>query len=178
MMVQDGVSPTVWSYNVMMKGYVKARQGCEAWEFFLEIKRRGVEVLVVTYTMLVRGFGMAGEVARARNVFKRTVEEGVLPTVATYNALIQVLCRKDRVEEGMELFEEMIKKGYVPNSMEYLSEGILIHQSTYMEKVLARFRMDKTHPFTTPMMVYSLDVKKDAFRFKKDDDDLLDPERR
>ena len=48
--------------------------------------------------------------------------------------------------------------------IEHLLDGILIHQSTYTEKVLKHFHMDKTHPLSTPMVVRSLDVKKDPFR--------------
>jgi hypothetical protein len=48
--------------------------------------------------------------------------------------------------------------------IEHLPNGILIHQSTYTEKVLKHFHMDKAHPLSTPMVVRSLDVKKDPFR--------------
>ena len=48
--------------------------------------------------------------------------------------------------------------------IEHLPDGILIHQSTYTEKVLKHFHMDKAHPLSTPMVVRSLDVKKDHFR--------------
>jgi hypothetical protein len=48
--------------------------------------------------------------------------------------------------------------------IEHLLDGILIHQSTYTEKVLKHFHMDKAHPLSTPMVVRSLDVKKDPFR--------------
>uniref|UniRef100_A0A2N9FGC6 Reverse transcriptase Ty1/copia-type domain-containing protein n=1 Tax=Fagus sylvatica TaxID=28930 RepID=A0A2N9FGC6_FAGSY len=47
--------------------------------------------------------------------------------------------------------------------IEHLPDGILIHQSTYTEKVLKHFHMDKAHPLSTPMVVRSLDVKKDPF---------------
>ena len=60
--------------------------------------------------------------------------------------------------------------------IEHLSSGILIHQSTYTEKVLKQFYMDKTHPLKTPMVVRSLDVKKDPFRPKEEDEELLGPE--
>ena len=37
--------------------------------------------------------------------------------------------------------------------IEHLPDGILIHQSTYTEKVLKHFHMDKSHPLSTPMVV-------------------------
>ena len=59
--------------------------------------------------------------------------------------------------------------------IEYISNGILIHQSAYTEKVLKHFHMNKTHPLSSPMVVRSLDVKKDPFRPKEDDEKTLGP---
>jgi hypothetical protein len=57
-----------------------------------------------------------------------------------------------------------------------LSDGILIHQSAYVEKLLKRFSMDNAHPLSTPMVVRSLDPKKDPFRPKEADEKILGPE--
>ncbi|RVW88735.1 Retrovirus-related Pol polyprotein from transposon TNT 1-94 [Vitis vinifera] len=48
--------------------------------------------------------------------------------------------------------------------IEHFPNGVLVHQSTYIKKVLKRFYMDKAHPLSSPMVVRSLDVKKDPFR--------------
>ena len=47
--------------------------------------------------------------------------------------------------------------------IEHLFTGVLVHQSTYTKKILKRFCMDKAHPLSSPMVVCSLDVKKDPF---------------
>ena len=54
--------------------------------------------------------------------------------------------------------------------------GVLIHQSSYIEKVLKRFYMDKSHPVSSPMVVRSLEVTKDPFRPKEETEELLGPE--
>ena len=41
--------------------------------------------------------------------------------------------------------------------IKHCSDGVLIHQSTYTEKVLKRFHMDKSHPLSSPMVVRSLE---------------------
>ena len=46
----------------------------------------------------------------------------------------------------------------------------------YTKKVLKQFYMDKAHPLSTPMVGQSLDVKKDPFRPKEDDEETLGPE--
>nr|KYP45552.1 Retrovirus-related Pol polyprotein from transposon TNT 1-94 [Cajanus cajan] len=60
--------------------------------------------------------------------------------------------------------------------VEYLKNGILVHQETYITKVLKRFYMDKSHPLCTPMVVRYLDVNKDPFRPQEKDEEILGPE--
>ena len=48
--------------------------------------------------------------------------------------------------------------------IEHFPNGVLVYQSTYIKKVLKRFYMDKAHPLSSPVVVRSLDVKKDSFR--------------
>ena len=51
--------------------------------------------------------------------------------------------------------------------IKHFPNGVLIHQSTYIKKVLKLFYMDKTHPLGSPMVVRSLDVKKTHFVIAK-----------
>ena len=60
--------------------------------------------------------------------------------------------------------------------IEYCLNGVLIHQSSYTEKVLKRFYMDKSHPLSSPMVVRSLEVIKDPIRPKEENEELLGPE--
>ena len=53
---------------------------------------------------------------------------------------------------------------------------MLVHQSTYIKKFLKRFNMDKAHPLSSPMVVRSVDVKKDPFRHCEKGEELLGPE--
>ena len=66
-------------------------------------------------------------------------------------------------------------KYYLGLKIEHKSNGILIHQSTYVEKVLKQFNMDKTHPLSSPMIVRSLYAKKDLFHPKEENETLLGP---
>ncbi|KAM2449650.1 hypothetical protein PS1_019734 [Malus domestica] len=60
--------------------------------------------------------------------------------------------------------------------IEHCASGILVHQSAYIEKILKRFGMDKAYPLSTPMVIRSLDIKKDPFLPKEDDELVLGPE--
>ncbi|KAL0311264.1 UNVERIFIED_CONTAM: Retrovirus-related Pol polyprotein from transposon TNT 1-94 [Sesamum angustifolium] len=59
---------------------------------------------------------------------------------------------------------------------EHTKDGIFIHQSNYIEKVLKRFHMNNAHPLNTPMVVRSLDVNKNPFRPPTHNDEILGPE--
>ena len=59
--------------------------------------------------------------------------------------------------------------------IEHFPNGVLVHQSTYIKKILKRFNMDKAHPLSSPMVVRSLDVKNDPFRPCEKGEKLLGP---
>ena len=60
--------------------------------------------------------------------------------------------------------------------IEHFPNGVLVHQSTYIKKILKRFNMDKAHSLSSPMVVRSLDVKKDPFCPCEKGEKLLGPE--
>ena len=57
--------------------------------------------------------------------------------------------------------------------IEHFPNGVLVHQSTYIKKILKRFNMDKAHPLSSPMVVRSLDVKNDPFHPCENGEDYL-----
>jgi len=60
--------------------------------------------------------------------------------------------------------------------IEHLHSGILVHQSAYIQKPLEKFNMDKSYPSKTSMVVRSLDMEKDPFRPRDEDEEVLGPE--
>jgi hypothetical protein len=60
--------------------------------------------------------------------------------------------------------------------IEHLKDGVLLHQATYIKKILKQFYMDKAHPLSTLMVVRSLDVIKDPFWPPECDSEILGPE--
>ena len=57
--------------------------------------------------------------------------------------------------------------------LEHTPEGILLHQSTYIKKILEKFNMKDSYPTRTPMVVRSLVVENDPFRPREDNEKLL-----
>ena len=59
--------------------------------------------------------------------------------------------------------------------IEHFPNGVLVHQSTYIKKILKHFNMDKAYSLSSHMVVRSLDVKR-AFRPCEKGEKLLGPE--
>ncbi|XP_068314969.1 uncharacterized mitochondrial protein AtMg00810-like [Pyrus communis] len=60
--------------------------------------------------------------------------------------------------------------------IKHCSDGILVHQLNYSQKVLRHFNEDKANPSSTPMVVRTLDTKRDLFHSKEDEDETLELE--
>jgi hypothetical protein len=60
--------------------------------------------------------------------------------------------------------------------IEHLQICILVHQSTYVKKVLGKFNMDKAYPQRTPMIVHALEKDKYPFIPKQDGEEVLEAE--
>ena len=60
--------------------------------------------------------------------------------------------------------------------IEHFPNGVLVHQSTYIKKVLKRFYMDKVHLLSSSMLSDHLMWKMTHFVFAKIDEELLGPE--
>ena len=80
------------------------------------------------------------------------------------------------LKDGFEM-KDLIKAKYcIGLQIEHKSNEILTHRSTYVEKVLKQFNMDKVHPLSSLMIVRSLDAKRYHFHPKEENEALLDPE--
>ena len=60
--------------------------------------------------------------------------------------------------------------------LEHEANGIIVHQSSYIERLLKRFNMDKAHPLSTPMVVRSLNLQNDQFCPRESDEEIRGPE--
>ena len=54
-------------------------------------------------------------------------------------------------------------KKFLNLQIEHFPNGVSVHQSTYITKILKCFNIDKTHSLSSSMIVLSLYVKKDLF---------------
>jgi hypothetical protein len=60
--------------------------------------------------------------------------------------------------------------------LEHLPTGILIHQSTYVQKILEKFNMDKAYPSKTPMVIRALEKDTGPFWPRQEGEEVLGSE--
>jgi Reverse transcriptase (RNA-dependent DNA polymerase) len=91
--------------------------------------------------------------------------------IAVYVDDLNIIGSPEEIEKTVKLLKngfEMkglgVTKLYLGLQIEHFYNGIFVHQSNYIQTVLKRFNTDKIHPLSTPMVVRSLDVKKDPYR--------------
>ena len=96
-----------------------------------------------------------------------------LNIIGTTNELLEAVGNLKKEFEMKNLGKTKLCLGL---QIEHLDNGIFVHHLAYISKVLKRFYMDNAHPLSTPMVVRSLDVNKDPFRPRMDDEELLGPE--
>ena len=102
--------------------------------------------------------------------------------IAVYVDDLNIIGTSNELKEACAFLKNELKmkdlgetKSCISLHIEHLSQGVLVHQSTYVEKVRNQFCIDKSFPLRTPMMVRLLDIKKDLFRPKEDNEELLGP---
>jgi len=115
-------------------------------------------------------------------VFIKRFESG-FTIIAVYVDDLNIIGTLDEMSKTVDLLKKEFEmkdlgktKFCLGLQIEHIANGILIHQSRYIAKVLKRFYMEKAHPLSSPMVVRSLDEKRDPFRPRENDEELLGPE--
>jgi hypothetical protein len=83
---------------------------------------------------------------------------------------------RDHLKTEFEMKDLVKTKFCLGLQLEHLPAGILVHQSTPVQKILKKFNMDKAHPSKTPMVVRGLENDTDPFRPCQEGEDVLDSE--
>ena len=96
-----------------------------------------------------------------------------LNIIGTTNAISKIVSQLKGEFEMKDLGETTSCLGL---QIEHVAGSIFLHQSLYTRKLLKRFSMDAAHPLSSPIVVRSLDLKKDEFRPCDEGDKCLGPE--
>ncbi|KAJ4955974.1 hypothetical protein NE237_012757 [Protea cynaroides] len=132
-----GVSPDVYTFNILIRGFCQNSMVEEGFRFFKEMSRFRCDPDIVTYNTLVDGLCRSGKVRIAHNIIKgmQTKSPDLHPNIVTYTTLIRAYCAKNGFNEALAVYEEMLGRGMKPNSITYntLIQGLCEAQK--LEKI-------------------------------------------
>ncbi|CAA0826453.1 Pentatricopeptide repeat-containing protein [Striga hermonthica] len=143
-MIDHGVSPNVFTYNILIRGLCANKEIGKGLCFFNEMEKKGCLPNVVTYNTLIDAYCKTGNMDEAYALLKLMWKKKLEPNVITYNVIINGLCREGRMKETTNIFEEMKRKGLVPDEITYNTlingycrEGNL-HQALFLHAHMVR----------------------------------------
>jgi Reverse transcriptase (RNA-dependent DNA polymerase) len=112
---------------------------------------------------------------------KRSISSFII--IAVYVDDLNIIGSPEEIEKNAKLLNNEfeikdlgVTKLCLGLQIENFHNDIFVHQSNYIQKILKRFNMDKAHPLSTPMVVRSLDVKKDSYIPRENNEKTLGPE--
>ncbi|KAL8511022.1 hypothetical protein ACS0TY_017740 [Phlomoides rotata] len=110
-MKDNGVEPTLYTYNFLMNGLVSCMY-IESAERVLEVMENGiVKPDVVTYNTMIKGYCKSGNVKKAIEMFQDMEVKKVEPDKITCLTLMQACYSKEDYDFCLKLYNEMQDKG-------------------------------------------------------------------
>ncbi|KAL0559677.1 hypothetical protein IC582_000042 [Cucumis melo] len=128
-MIESGVSPNVYTYNILIRGFCTAGNLEMGLSFFGEMERNGCLPNVVTYNTIIDAYCKLRKIDEAFKLFRSMALKGLDPNLISYNVVINGLCREGQMKETSEILEEMSQRRYVPDQM--VKNGLSPNVVTY-----------------------------------------------
>ncbi|XP_059654513.1 putative pentatricopeptide repeat-containing protein At3g16890, mitochondrial [Cornus florida] len=117
--IQDGLVANVFSYNIAIDCFSKAKMMDRALETFKGMQQRSIAPNLVTFNTLISGFCKTEEVGKARELLEMLLEQGFRPDIFTFSSIIDGLCRVRQIKDAFDCFTEMPEWGIIPNAVTY-----------------------------------------------------------
>ena len=136
-----GVTPNVYIFNILIRGFCKNSMVVEGFKFFKLMERFKCDTDVVTYNTIVDGLFRERKVGIAHKVVKGMSKKGLdlNPNVVAYTTLVRGYCMKQDIDEALVIFQEMISRGLKPNRITYntLIKGLSeVHKYDKIKEIL------------------------------------------
>lgn len=118
-MIRTGVSPNVFTYNILIRGFCGVRDLEKGLGFFAEMQKNGCLPNVVTYNTLIDAYCKSRRLDDAFKLFKTMPNKDLEPNLISYNVILNGLAREGRMNETDEVLEEMKHKRIIPDEVTY-----------------------------------------------------------
>ncbi|KAK9942182.1 hypothetical protein M0R45_007863 [Rubus argutus] len=143
-MTRNGVSPNVYTYNILIRGFCGARNLEMVLYFWGEMEKNGCLPNVVTYNTLIDAYCKLKRIDEAFGLLRSMAMKGLEPNLISYNVVINGLCREGRMNETSQVLEEMKRIGFAPDEVTnntlisgYCKEGNF-HQALVLQEEMRR----------------------------------------
>ncbi|KAJ6362349.1 hypothetical protein OIU78_002705 [Salix suchowensis] len=111
------VSPTAYTYAVLINALCKENRLNEARDFLGQIKNSSIIPKPFMYNPVIDGFCKAGNVDEGNVILKEMEEKRCKPDKVTFTILIIGHCVKGRMFEAINIFNRMLATGCAPDSI-------------------------------------------------------------
>ncbi|XP_031285659.1 pentatricopeptide repeat-containing protein At1g62680, mitochondrial-like [Pistacia vera] len=118
-MIQRGVVPHIYTYNILMNDYCLADRIGDAQKLFDSITRKGYRPNVVCYTTLINWYCKNKEVNEALSLYQEMISEGIRADVITHSTLLTGFFLIAEVKDARNLVGEMRLNDVFPDSWTY-----------------------------------------------------------
>ncbi|KAK4784595.1 hypothetical protein SAY86_018963 [Trapa natans] len=118
-MTKTGISPNVFTYNILMRGFCCAGNLEMGLHFFQEMEKKGCLPNVVTYNTLIDVYCKSRRIDDAYGLMRSMEEKNLEPNLISYNMIVNGLCREGRMKETSEVLKRMSRVGFVPDEVTY-----------------------------------------------------------
>lgn len=111
---KSGISMDVVTYNILLRGCMKAGDYEEGLKLFRQIHEKGPSPSELTYKILLREFAQNGQSRLALEVFENMqLDKKMIVHSGVWNALIESFCRAGRMVDAKEVFGRMKEAQFV-----------------------------------------------------------------
>ncbi|RWR79655.1 Pentatricopeptide repeat [Cinnamomum micranthum f. kanehirae] len=159
-MEQDGFSPVVATYNIMLNGLSEKLNTSLMEKIFNEMVDKDCSPDAFTYRTMINGFCMAGNINSLYKFLINMIDQGYIPSMETFGKVLNCLCVKHRINEAVGIVHIMVKIGVVPEIVNTIFS--VDKKEVAAPKILVEELLKKGH-----ITYYAYELLYDGIRDKK-----------
>ena len=114
-MKKSNISPTTWSYNILLNGLKCVGDWEHSLYYFHEMQERGLLPDSVTCNTLIRTFGISKKTSLIPEFISQMKDSGISIDINTYSSLTWVYANEKNIKQCEYYYEEMKSKQLLPS---------------------------------------------------------------
>uniref|UniRef100_A0A6N2LK33 Pentacotripeptide-repeat region of PRORP domain-containing protein n=1 Tax=Salix viminalis TaxID=40686 RepID=A0A6N2LK33_SALVM len=114
-MLKKGCDPDIWTYNTLIRGFLKMGLFDKAWVLWNLMSDLGIQPDEVTYNLMICYYCKQGKLDCATMLLNSMVPCNLAPSVRSYTPIVATLYKQNRCLEVDEMCERMLESGIIPD---------------------------------------------------------------